>query len=381
MSQAINLFSASQDCSSQEDNCPSLALALSLSPNPLSPPSQVPSCLQLPRTPEPFPAAAFPAAFYSQSLPLFYPLPPADLPPVPAFPPAKRRAPRGSSKVVDGITKAMRKSIHAEKNRQFARESRERKRAYVQGLEREVATLKTELAWYKERFASYALIDRKRDISTTEKTEAIQAALRELSQTRAAPGQLSELIIQKFTESFNERKKALEQLFRIMLEVAVPTILRFQLWAVDNNIDVFDPEHLHKYFGYQPGSETMKVVLEHMKTAHANHAEIQRELKTKLSKVTINIRKNVKQMLEAQREIQMDTAKVMHCLKKFISPNYTVEHAIHDMNHAIPRLSGREELSDESIFKVSEEDFLCDTADASLEDGDPDPGNKGSRSI
>ncbi len=371
MSQAINLFSASQRSSDREDN--SLDLAIALSPSRNSDPfSQIPPGFSLSPGPEPFPTIApvylsssFPSS-YPNPFPLFYPLPPAG----PALPLAtKRRAHRSSQAQKDdsgkGLSPAERKAAHAEKNRQFARESRERKRLYVERLEKEVASLRGELAWYKEHFARYELIDRKRDLDETERVETIRAALGEMARTGTSSSQLSTLVIKKYGEHFEERKKALEQLFRIILEVAVPNSLRYQMWKSENGIDMLKPENLSKYFGYQLGSVAMQRALEHIRIAHGKASEIQ----AKLTKLSDSIRKNVRRMLESQRNIQMDAARIGNSLRDCIPPTYTAEHAMVDMKY-FPKLAGWKELSDASIFRVTEQDFWCDTTSAAELDED-----------
>ena len=52
------------------------------------------------------------------------------------------------------------KAMRAEKNRQFAKESRERRRKYVQNLEQEVNQLKEEIESYKIRLKKYELIEK-----------------------------------------------------------------------------------------------------------------------------------------------------------------------------------------------------------------------------
>ncbi len=104
------------------------------------------------------------------------------------------------------------RKARAEKNRLFARESRERKRLYTESLEREVAALRVRLA----RLEKYELIETQRETAT-------------LETIHTDPMRLSQFVAQQ-TE---DRTKALLQLSQIMLQISAPAAL-FDAAAMDS---------------------------------------------------------------------------------------------------------------------------------------------------
>ncbi len=337
MEYANSIFPLSSPHSGNDDACSSLALIPGRNSNP---PSQV--------------SADLLSSLYP-SYPLFYPIP---SPPPSALPislvPNRRRAQHDES----STTVLQRK---AEKNRIFARESRERKRLYVEGLEREVAGLRSELTQMKRKFADYELIDRKRDLQCKEHRTIVLEALDEAKRTNADPKQFARIMLRKLDEQFEERRKAMGQLFRMLLEVAVPMSLRFHMWEADHDVDVLNPDSITKYLGYGPYTKEMNEILTHIKFAHVDYQDTHRVLKSRIVKTSVHIRTSVRQILDAQKAIQLDTFRIMNFLKKHVESNYTAEQATDDLRFA-PVLLGRTEFSDESIFKVTDKDLWADTS-------------------
>ena len=63
------------------------------------------------------------------------------------------------TKRIESLNPSVKKAIRAEKNRKFAKESRERKRKYIQSLEMEVNELKIQLEFYRQKLQKYELIE------------------------------------------------------------------------------------------------------------------------------------------------------------------------------------------------------------------------------
>lgn len=352
-------------------DAPSLALELNKNSDPAS---QVPADFLLLQSLTPDSIFGPPVSGTCPSYPLFYPMPTAAVSPVPApapaaLPTAKRRSRKKRADSESNLTPAELRALHAEKNRQFARESRERKQLYVERLEREVESLRTELSQCKERLARYELIDSKRQM---DKPSAVLKALDEMQRTHAGRERFKEILIRKFDEQFEDRKKAVEQLFRILLEITMPLPLRFHMWEADNDVDAFNPENFSLVLGYQPTKEQLQRIQEHIKIAHAGHEAYHREMKAKFAKVAPRIRANVKKMLEYHREIQIDTYRIMvSSMKARLLSSYTVESAEEDMRY-VPNLYGRPELSDEALLQINEHDFWLDTHGTEAADADID---------
>ncbi len=303
------------------------------------------------------PSAATPPLSSSSLSQLSFPLSagPMELPQIePMIPPTRRRH-RGSTLA----EKLQRKAARAEKNRKFARESRERKRCYVQELEDEVAGLKAELEKYKERFSRYELVEKMRAAACGNANAMIPAALEEMARTGASREQFARILIEKTEQMIMERQKALEQLSRIMLEIMVPRHLRLCFWAAENDIDLYNPHNVCKFMGYTPTEEQMRALAEHLQSSRKESSESQRRGKSRIAIIAEDVRKQVKRMLECQHDVDHETMRIWKLGKKVFAHRYTPDFAANEFKFS-PQLGGRPELSDCAIFQITEQDFSFD---------------------
>lgn len=272
--------------------------------------------------------------------------------------------------------------MHKERNRQFARESRERKRLYVEGLEREVIMLRAEVERKTERLARYDAIEQQRDIVGDEDHAVMLSALEEMSRTKAGPTQFSSVLIRKMKEMAEGRRKALEQLSQMMLEIAVPFSMRLFLWEAENDIDVFNPACAEKILGYKPDAEQLRLLMNCARSMQDNRIVYDR-MKARAVVTSQNIRRNVKQIVECQKGIQLETLRLLRYMKKHLLAGYTPDDAKLDARFA-PKLLNRAELSNAAIFQLPDEGLWLDTSVATCWDDsgeDDEPDQKGKKNL
>ncbi len=284
-------------------------------------------------------------------------------PPTPASRSGRRR-PRREQSVPSGEQIPPKK----ERNVWLARESRERKRLYVEGLEQEVVVLRAELAKKNARLARYELIERQLDIMGDEDRRVILSALEEMTRTKAAEPEFPSILIRKMKAITEERRKALEQLSHMMLEIAVPFSLRLFLWEAENGVEIFDPVHAEKVLGRKPTVEQMKLLATYAEYA-VSCKDTYKELKARAVSAAQRIRKNVKQMVECQKAIQMETLSILRCLRKKVFPEYTKSDAELEIKF-IPKLETLPELSNAAIFQLTEESLWQDANTEAYLDAD-----------
>ncbi len=112
------------------------------------------------------------------------------------------------------------KAIRAEKNRRFAKESRDRKRRYVQELEAEVKDLRKQVEFYKSRLSKYELIEKQRNMFGYELYATISGVYKEMYEKHQSVTDTAlfvKALEKKFDQCVEERRKALEQLARTMV--------------------------------------------------------------------------------------------------------------------------------------------------------------------
>ncbi len=275
-------------------------------------------------------------------------------------------SPRKRCRPLDsGLSPSEEKIARAERNRQFARDSRERKRRYVLGLELEVSSLRRELEVYRQRLSRYETIEKQREIAEAETQVVVHSAAAEMLRTGENPSEFVRLVGQQLDRMMEERRKAMEQLARITLEVSVPLSLRLFLWEAENKIDIRNgPESVCRVMGCKLSPSEIEAVLAHVNSSHGDR-DSYHEMCTQVTAISQRIRGNVRRLIDAQKALQLDSLRVWRYLGKHFFSHCTGGNAV-DCLRYMPRLQGRSELSDESVFRIRREDFCMDETAADV---------------
>ncbi len=304
--------------------------------------------------------AATPASSQLTSFPLLFPPFPLSQPEPAPMAPAKRRRNCGLTMV----EKLRQKAIRVQKNRKFARESRDRKRLYVQGLEKEVAELREELAQLKQKFSSYELIERHRAMEDGVWKAVISNVVEEVKRGDLDHSQFAITVMNRMDQVIEERKQVLTQLSRMVLQLVVPPLMRLAFWEVESKVDRLDPYGVCKRLGYESAEEESETLTARLMKSlpGVKFEEGRKQVAMRLQRV----RKSVKQMLQSQSEIVGEQRRLWQRGKTSFMLQYTMDHAAQELK-LIPRLCGRPELSDQAILHVQDQDFTADTTSTASE--------------
>ncbi len=267
-------------------------------------------------------------------------------------PAKKRRQPAAKSEISD--EQQQRKALRAKKNRQFARESRIRKLQYFAGLEKEVDVLRKELADCKSRLAEYKLIERQRAIAGDKGYELISSTFPKMGQGDISG--LSRKIIHEMDRLIEERRVAMEQLSRMMFRVAVPISSRIVMWRAEHDIDIFSAESVGKAMGYRADGEEVKAVMANLQAMYHDQ-ETYDQMRAAMQSITQNIRKGARQLVEGQRQMQVETMKIWQFVKAKLIPRLERNRAAANALKHMPKFEGNPELSDAVLLQVGKQDF------------------------
>ena len=128
------------------------------------------------------------------------------------------------------------KAIRAERNRVFAKESRDRKRLYIQNLEQEIVFLRNELSQCREKLSKYEFIE-KHNKAEFEYLESINA----LSFNDKFIGSEKEFLdsIKTFYAKISrERQLALGKMTQLMIEMFMPFTAKLVLCTMENGVNI-----------------------------------------------------------------------------------------------------------------------------------------------
>lgn len=194
--------------------------------------------------------------FQPAPIPFFQP-PYMHQPPFPMIPPQYQYAHNASIKKNKG--RKRKRSVpdsleqerqRLEKNKLSARESRKKKKIYIQKLENQVNQLKYELKVCREKLSKYEEID---DLINVNCLHSYKVAL---EHTRKIHLKLYSQLMEKSTEIMagmkdcisqyiveaEERRLAIEELGRAMAEICLPPPYKYLIWAAKNNSGVYNSE-------------------------------------------------------------------------------------------------------------------------------------------
>lgn len=206
-----------------------------------------------------------------------------------------------------------RKARRAEKNRKFAKESRDRKRKHVQDLENEVKCLREQLENYKQRLKKYELIERHSNVLGKEAYNTLISVYQEMSQLDLPLTNHSafiEALKKKVTEAIEEKKCALVQLAKAMVDIALPLPLRIAVWFNEKQVDIFDCEKTFEKFGVEVPANHIKALVKCMKELYPD--KIKRlKMQNTLADIGKRIKSFMKQwnVMEYQNNVQRELMK------------------------------------------------------------------------
>jgi len=286
---------------------------------------------------------------------------------------AQRGRPRKINTRNDALPPERIKEIRAEKNRKFAKESRDRKRKYIEDLKNEIEKLKTEVEYYKIRLSKYELIDKKRISFMDEFRETVFAIYNEMREKQldmTSKDMFMKMLEKSFDKEIEERKKALEQLARTMVEVIMLPTTRISLWINETHMNVFDPENIVEIMKPELNLDQAKVFSDYMKSMYPNEKE-QKDITSFFLDSGNRVRSLVKQILECVRKAQIEIQKVGFYRKKEVLRKRAINLVEASKLLSVSyNISKRPDISDYAIYNIKEQDFRSDSSITTLEDNE-----------
>eukprot|EP01022_Parablepharisma_sp_SALTPOND_P017959 TRINITY_DN2923_c1_g1_i1.p1 TRINITY_DN2923_c1_g1~~TRINITY_DN2923_c1_g1_i1.p1 ORF type:complete len:424 (+),score=43.84 TRINITY_DN2923_c1_g1_i1:121-1392(+) len=250
----------------------------------------------------------------------------------------------------------------AEDNRRAAKESRERKKMYVESLEYEVKQLRAQVEYYKARLANYELIEKQRNLFGYEVYATLANTSKEIHEENKEltdPKAFTDTLAKTFDKFIEERRKALEQLARTMVEIVTPLPWRFFFWASENNLDLLDHCKLVQATNSLIPTESAKLLVETFKNSFGDKKKYN-ETKVFFTSSGVRIRSLVRQLVECQRNIQLELKRVGKHIYDNYMPNATLRLG-QSLAPFAAILKNRPELNDYAMYQLKDTDFGVET--------------------
>eukprot|EP01022_Parablepharisma_sp_SALTPOND_P000988 TRINITY_DN105395_c1_g1_i1.p1 TRINITY_DN105395_c1_g1~~TRINITY_DN105395_c1_g1_i1.p1 ORF type:complete len:364 (+),score=22.62 TRINITY_DN105395_c1_g1_i1:182-1273(+) len=157
----------------------------------------------------------------------------------------KRKAPQKSES--QERAEEEKTALRAEKNRRFAKESRERKKEYIKSLEEQVnlqkqpaqvKQLKEEVEYYKKKLSAYEWIEKQKDVSMSELYKMFSNYREKLASVELFEESEVDMhnISAKYMRESEERRKAIMELSRTFVSIVAPITHKYLLWSAEKDL-------------------------------------------------------------------------------------------------------------------------------------------------
>ena len=239
----------------------------------------------------------------------------------------------------------IKKALRAEKNRRYAKDSRERKRKYVEDLENKLKETEYELGIIKERLKKYELLEEYKDSLGYGFYDALSKVCKEIhenNQPLTNKESFTQNLNNAFKEIIKEQERVLEMLTKTIIEIVMPIHTRITMWLVENNIDCSNPEEVVKFLNPFITIEQAKVISEYWKKQDPDGKK-QKELNDFLKKSYKKILNSLQNLIENQNEIRKNLRKCSSQLANNILSHFN-PYILEILAKIAPQLATRPEI-------------------------------------
>eukprot|EP00826_Nyctotherus_ovalis_P046813 TRINITY_DN5326_c0_g2_i10.p1 TRINITY_DN5326_c0_g2~~TRINITY_DN5326_c0_g2_i10.p1 ORF type:complete len:417 (+),score=112.51 TRINITY_DN5326_c0_g2_i10:25-1251(+) len=251
--------------------------------------------------------------------------------------------------------------IRAEKNRRFAKQSRERKRKYIQDLEAEVKILKDEVRLCRARLEKYEIIERHNSSIGFELYNTLLKVHKEM-QEKGQPFTNGKLFGETFKEAYNqgleEKQKALKMLVNNILELLMPFPIRISMWIAENDVDIYNPDEIHQMLGRAITREHAKELVEYLQKLYPNK-KMQNEIRMMTAASGKRIRGYLKELVGCEKKIELE----LQNLTKFVNCNTYVctdPFVMETFAKVVAQLATNPEIRKYGVSAIAENDLGLD---------------------
>lgn len=287
----------------------------------------------------------------------------AVLKPIPIVAPMKLESePKKRRKNYFNITKGEvakdKKTLRAEKNRLFAKESRDRKQMYIRDIENQVRILKLQVEEYKQRLSKYELIETNLEFGCEIKKylEAVSDTVAETKDALNTNEAFFAALKKFYEERTKDKQRALGVLTKAMVEMLIPFSVKLVLWAKNKGLDLNNTLELQKLVHENAPYENIKNVEEYIKCLKIDKVKPGDDAECLVASGT-KLRNFIRKVAKCQKKAQIELAKVCNYMCKNVFPSL-------DMNltgnflRITAQLALNPELSNYALCQLTDSDFV-----------------------
>jgi len=253
------------------------------------------------------------------------------------------------------------KTERAERNRRSAKASRERTHLYIKALEREVLTLRQQVAidqYYLKLFA----LDEKHKNPFAREFASIIPTINEAMATSNQPFTNAEFFTETFKRCYQQKleakRRALERLTKEMVEMITPFSVRLMMWLAEKNTDCFDAQELAKSISSEISFNQVKEITEYFKCIFPYKKKYE-DVKVQVKKINEHLKVIVKDLIECQKRLQIEMKTIENFITTVIFPDLGPK-AIEAFSKLSPKLATKPEFSNFALHDLTSASFTIE---------------------
>lgn len=219
----------------------------------------------------------------------------------------------------------LKKQIRAEKNKKYAKESRDRKRKYVESLEIDIESLKAELETCKAKLKEYELVEKHKNSLGFELYEAMAKVYQDLNannQPIANNEFFTKSLRKAIGQALDEQLKVLEMLTKSIMQVMLPLPTRISMWMAEHNIDTTNMEKVTQAFSKILNPEQAKTMAGYMQAIDPT-GRLRKEHNLFTTSCSKKIKSALKELVHAYKKLKLTNIKVKNHVNDAEMPLYT----------------------------------------------------------
>jgi len=206
------------------------------------------------------------------------------------------------------------KQTRAERNKRYAKESRDRKKKYIEDLEQQVLILKREVEIYNARLKNYELIEKFKNNIGNEFYEELRKAQKNMFINNKEA--LTKSLRNYCNQLLNEQMDVLRLVTKMLMDISLPIPLRVCMWLSDKNIDQMNAKEIAQMMSPIITLEQAQSIIDYEKKFDPDGVKC-KKFRELINTNTKKIKDSLKNIIEQQREI----AIVFKDITSFISEN------------------------------------------------------------
>lgn len=211
-----------------------------------------------------------------------------------------------------------RRETRAEKNRKYARESRERKKKYVEELEQQVEALRTEVEVCKARLKHYELIEKFKNALGYEFYDRMRNVNKQLHESQT-PAEKEELMLSArkvINQTLEDQTNALKLVTKILVDVCLPIPLRVSIWLANKKTETMSAKTIAEIMNPVITVEQAQAAIDYERKTDPDHKR-RKDFQEFIKDRSKAIKDSLKQIIQHQKDI----ANVFKTMMEYYNAN------------------------------------------------------------